>query len=169
MLGYLMVPVLINTLCMLHSDKILPTSGGTLVLGGGGVMVAIAWGWSGLFLCMFLGALFGVPIAGMQAAYLHSRLARVDRGAEPRDLLKMDPWLGGPWPWLLTAAVAMAVGWVWVFPPLGGPLLAVNVLWARTLVYHHELRVYEYLQADAESREEELLPEPALIRVPYSA
>jgi hypothetical protein len=168
LVGYLLVPVLINTLTILHSDKVLP-AGGALMLHGGGVLLAINWGPSGLVLCAFLGVLFGLPIAGMQAAYLSSRLARVDKGADARETLRLDPWLGGPWPWLVAALVAMAVGWVWVFPPLGGPLLAVNVLWARTLVYHHEVRVYEYLCADAALRQGDDLPEAGLARAPYSA
>jgi hypothetical protein len=168
LLAYLFVPLAINTLALVHSDKVFPT-GGTLVLGGGTTLVAISWGWGGLFFCAFLGACFGLPIAGLQAAYLHSRLARVSRGQDVRQALALDPWLGGPWPWLVAATVAMAVGWVWVFPPIGGPLLAVNVLWARTLLYHHEVRVYELLRADAEARGAESPEQPALVRVPYGA
>ena len=167
MMAYLLVPLAINAFAMLHSDKVFPT-GGTLVLRTSGVLVAFTWGWAGLFLCAFLGACFGLPIAGLQAAYLHSRLARVSRGQDVRQALALDPWLGGPWPWLVAAAVAMAVGWVWVFPPMGGPLLAVNVLWARTLLYHHEVRVYELLRAEEELHGEES-HETSLVRVPYSA
>ena len=165
---YLVVPVAINAMCVLNMDKLFPT-GSTLVLRGSGMLMAVSWGWAGLFLCALLGAGFGLPIAGMQAVYLRSRLARVERGADVRETLRLDPWLVGGWPWLAALVVAMAVGWVWVFPPLGGPLLAVNALWARTLVYHHELRVYEYLRADAELRQEEEVPEASLVRLPHSA
>ena len=91
-----------------------------------------------------------------------------------RTALRPDPWLTGPWLWLLIAGVAYGIGWFWVFPPLGGPLLAVNVFFARTLTYRAELLAYEYLRADEEVRNEELGHEepPAeteLARVPRPA
>ena len=168
LLLYLLVPVALNVLCLLNLKSLFP-QGSTLILRSGGMLLAVSWGWAGLFMCMILGVLFGLPIAGLQGAYLRSRLARVEKGASPRSALALEPWLSGPWPWIVAAAVAYAVGWVWVFPPLGGPLLAVNVLWARTLIYRPELLAYEYQRAE-EELEREAEPQPAdLLHLPHSA
>jgi len=168
LLLYLVVPLAINVLCAVHMKDLFPL-GGTLVLRGGGMLFVVSWGWAGLFVCMLLGVLFGLPIAGLQAAYLRSRVARVERGAPVQTLLTLDPWLAGPWPWLAASVVAFAVGWVWVFPPLGGPLVAVNVMWARTLIYRPELLVFEYWQAEEELKREEEARTADLLHLPDSA
>ncbi len=167
LLAYLLVPVALNLLCAAHMESLLP-QGGVLIVRGGGLLFAVAWGWAGLLICVLLGVAFGLPIAGLQGAYLRSRVARVERGEEVNRALKLDPWLAGPWPWFAAALVAYAVGWFWVFPPLGGPLMAVNVLWARTLIYRPELMVYEYLRADAEMHQQEENEAGDLVRLPES-
>lgn len=167
LLVYLLVPLAINLFCLLKMAELFPR-GSTFVLRGGGMLFAVSWGWAGLFTCVFGGVLFGLPIAGFQGAYLRSRLARVRRGAEVRTALEYDPWLSGPWPWLLMALVAFGVGWFWVFPPLGGPLLSVNVLWARTLLYRFELQAHQYWRTDEELRQGETSPQPELVRLPHS-
>jgi hypothetical protein len=167
LLLYLLVPLAINLICVLKMPELFPL-GSTLVLRGGGMLLAVSWGWAGVFTCVLAGVLFGLPIAGLQAAYLRSRLVRIQRGADVRAALRPDPWLAGPWPWLVAALVAFGVGWFWVFPPLGGPLMSVNVLWARTLLYHPELLAYEYRRADQELRREQEPADPDLIQLPHS-
>ena len=165
LLLYLVVPVTLNVVTAVHMNTLFP-SGSTMVFRGSGLLFAVSWGWAGLVLCALLGLLFGLPIAGMQAAYLRSRIRRIERGGDVAAALRLDPWLGGTWPWLLAALVAYGVGWIWVFPPLGGPLMAVNVLWARTLVYHAELLIYEYHRANEELEREEEIALAETVRAP---
>ena len=114
------------------------------MLRGSGILVAISWGWPGMLFCVLTGVVLGLPVAAFSIAFLRRRLAQVSRGADANSTL------GGPlvkfvlvMPWFLMAAAAYLATHSWLFPPVGGPLVALNVLWARTLVYRYHLRAYD--------------------------
>ncbi len=154
LLAYLLVPLTIDLMTALNLAHIFPDSR-MFVLRTGSLLVAVSWGWVGLFVCILLGILFGLPVAGLQAAYFRSRLLQIREGVDRQEDPDFDPWIGGLAPWLVMVGVVYLVGRAWVFPPIGGILLAVNVLWARSLVYPVHLLAYEYRRADQELREEE--------------
>ena len=159
--AYLLVPLAVDLLALLRT----PYAAGAplLVLRVQGLLVAVSWGGAGLLLCVLAGVLVGLPIAGLQTAAWRARLQQVREGADPRQVLRAAPWTTGALPWLLTAGAAFLLGYPWLFPPLGGILMAVNVLWARTLVYHPHLLAWAYLEADEELRAQEAAAElPAL-------
>lgn len=163
----LSVPLVIDVLCLFTFSTLLPR-GGTLAFGSSDMLIAISWGGAGLFLCIVMGALLGLPIAGLQIAYLRSRLARLAQGEDPRRALALDPMIAGMAPWLLMTGVAWIAARSWVFPPLGGPLVAVNVLWASALVYPLQWQVHESLLADEELRRAEE-PDPELTTLQLTA
>lgn len=145
--AYLLLPVLIDAHLVVYLPYVIPDSS-LLMLRTSGMLIAISWGWAGLFLCILLGILIGLPVAGFHIAFLRDRLAQVRRGADvPSTLASFEVWAITTMPWFLMAAVAYLVGYFWLFPPVGGAILAVNVLWARTLVYNQQLWVYEYHRA----------------------
>ena len=78
--AYLLVPLVLNAICIVNMQELFP-EGGTLVVRCSGVLLAFSWGWPGIFLCALLGAGLGMPIAGLQAAYLRSRLGRQSTAA----------------------------------------------------------------------------------------
>ena len=148
--AYLLLPVLINANVVLCLPNIVP-DWSLLMLRSSGVLIAVSWGWSGLLFCMLTGIALGLPVAACHVAFLRHRLARVQRGAD------VPGTLNGPVvaaitivPWFLMATVGYLSAHFWLFPPIGGPIVAVNVLWARTLVYHQQLWVYEYEKAYGE-------------------
>jgi len=155
LLACLLVPACIDLACAVNLEQLNPSSQ-TLVLRASGVLLAVSWGWAGLLACILFGVLLGLPVAGLQVAYLRAGLARIERGHDVRESLRPESRLLGLWPWLPMVAVAWLVGWVGVFGVLGGTLMAVNVLWARTLVYRAHLLAYEYLRADEELRWQEM-------------
>lgn len=154
LLAYLLVPFSIDVMTVLNLSHIFPDNR-MLVVRTGSLLVALSWGYLGLLACLLGGLLFGLPIAGLQAAYFRSRLLQIRKGVETGETPNFDPWIGGIVPWLVMVGVAYLVGRAWVFPPIGGILLAVNVLGAYALVYPAYLLAYEYQQADQELREEE--------------
>ena len=155
--AYLLVPLAVDLVTAQYLHKLLP-QGSVFVLRASGLLVAISWGSTGLLFCMLLGLLCGLPVALMQIAYLRSRLELVAAGEEVSVALRTNPWIAQLPPWLFAAGIAYLLGRLWVFAPQGGILMAVNVLWARTLVYRAHLLVYEYRRADAELRAEEQRP-----------
>lgn len=155
LLASLLAPVCIDLACALNLGQLSPVNQ-TLVLRTSGVLVLISWGWAGLLACILFGVLLGLPIAGLQVAYLRAGLARIERGHDVRESLRLESPVLSLGPWLLMAAVAWLIGWAWVFGVVGASLMAVNVFWARTLVYRAHLLAYEYLRADEELRWEEM-------------
>ncbi len=167
LLACLLVPVCIDLACAINLGQLNPSSQ-TLVLRASGVLLVISWGWAGLLACILFGVLLGLPIAGLQVAYLRAGLARIERGRDVRESLRPESLLLGLGPWFLMVGVAWLVGWAWVFGVLGGTLMAVNVLWARTLVYRAHLLAYEYLRADEELRWQEMAEaEPEVPRLEW--
>ena len=145
--AYLLLPLLLDAHLIMFLPYFTPDAS-LLMVRTSGMLIAISWGWAGLSFAILVGIGLGLPVAGFQIAFLRDRLARVRRGA---DVLST---LGSPEvaviltiPWFVMAAVGYLVGYFWLFPPIGGAIVAINVLWARTLVYHHHLWVYEYQKA----------------------
>jgi len=145
--AYLLVPLVLDTHLVMFLPYFTPDSP-LLMLRTSGMLIAISWGGAGLLFTILIGIGLGLPVAGCQIAFLRDRLARVQRGADVPTVLS-SPEVGviTTIPWFAMAAVGYLIGYFWLFPPIGGAVVAVNVLWARTLVYHHHLWVYEYQKA----------------------
>ena len=149
---YFAVPLLINGATALYLTRLNPDA--TLLLVRlPGILVGISWGWAGLLLCILLGVMLGLPVAAFQAAYVRCNLAEVTQGTDlPKSLYGPTAALALNLPWLIATPIAYLVGHFWLFPPLGGPLLAANVLWVRVLLYGQHLRIHQYQQAYLEQQ-----------------
>ena len=145
--AYLLLPVSLDIVSAKYLAYLQP-DWSLFIVRGSGMLIAVSWGWAGLLCCVMVGILLGLPVAGLHIAFLRDRLAQLRDGSDVSRVLDgTDSLIITVVPWFLMAAIGYVVGFFWLFPPLGGPLLAVNVLWPRTLVYHHQLWVYEYQKA----------------------
>ncbi len=145
--AYLLLPLLLDILSVKYLAYLHPDSS-LFVVRGPGMLMAISWGWAGLLFCILMGILLGLPVAALHIAFLRDRLARLREGGDVSSILdSTDTLIITVAPWFLMAAIGYIIGFFWIFAPLGGPLLAVNVLWPRTLVYHQQLWIYEYQKA----------------------
>ena len=144
---YFVVPLLLNAGMALYVTRLTPDSA-LLLIKLPGFLAGISWGWAGLLLCIVLGVMLGLPIAAFQTAYLRYKLARVAQDGDlPKALCGPTTAAALSLPWLMAAPIAYILGYFWLFPPLGGPLLAANLLWVRVLLYGEHLRVYQYHEA----------------------
>ena len=145
-LVYLLVPVALDALTVVYLGRINPEFS-MLLVRLPGAMMGVCWGWAGFVLCIILGLMLGFPVAGFQSAYLSHRLAEMRRSGNPGPVLPARTELLINLPWFLAAAVGYLVGYAWLFPPVGGALLAGNVLWMRALLYPQHVQIYRYEQA----------------------
>ncbi len=163
---YLLVPLIINGIVASWLSRT-DLMADALVVGVPGAVVVIEWGWTGLAFCLWVGALMGVPVAGLQAAYLKDQLRAVKRGADfDRTFESAEYVLMMTAPWLMGVLVGHLVGSLFIFSPIGGPLIAVNVLWARVFVYAAHMRVYSYgrlCEAEAQGTSPVSLPAEATL------
>ncbi len=140
--AYLLVPLVMNILvaCSFHTHT-LPVE--ALVLAVPGAVAVIQWGWAGLLCCVAVGLLIGLPIVGLQRAYLYHKIQALRDGARFQRVFILEEYvIMMTAPWLMGMVVGHLIGSLLVFPPVGGPLIAVNVLWARTLVYPSHRQAY---------------------------
>ncbi len=155
LLLYFLIPLLINGAAAVSLAHLNPDSA-LLLIKLPGVLMGISWGWAGLLLCISLGVMLGLPVAAFQSAYVTHKLAQVAEGAD------FGAALGNPTsaalinlPWFAAAAVGYVAGYVWLFPPLGGPLIAANILWVRSLLYRQHLWLHEHERAYGQQQRQE--------------
>ncbi len=154
LLPYLIASLLINGSVVLLLAHLTPDSA-LLLIRFPGVLMGISWGWAGLVLCVFVGIVMGLPVVAFQGAYVALKLSQIAQGADFHETLgnrTAEAIL--IFPWFVAAAVGYVFGYFWVFPPLGGPLIAANILWVRLLLYRQHLWIYAYEKAYLQQQQE---------------
>jgi hypothetical protein len=132
---YLLVPVSLNAAAIALGRNLL-IQRHVLVLRLPGVLVGIQWGWAGIVACALVGFTIGVPVAMMQTTCLRDKLRAGRAGTVPcSTFLSARYVLCMTVPWLVAFAAGHLLGDAMAYKPIGGALIASDVLLARVLVY----------------------------------
>ncbi len=149
---YLSIALVVDALALVLAATRVPPWAPSLIWDGGGILVIVPFGISGVIISAVAGAAFGVMVAFVAKAILHRY---------QRPVAELVAWgsaapglalLGG---FLVAAAIAYWVGEALLFPGFSGVIGAANALLVRGLIYPELVDLYwlaERLPASSEAK-----------------